>query len=120
MTTPPRPGLADVIKTLTQLRATLAHALKQTNISPTRFNEVRMQLAPLDEQLRNLGVQDLDVLPQMAPTYVRPTRHQRRAAAKKRNRASFTSRMRDKTSGFTTPETSRTPPKLRGLTGDDE
>lgn len=98
MNAPQRPGLADVVKVLLQLRATLAHTLKQPNVSPTRFNDAREQLAPLDEQLRNLGVTDLDVLPQMAPTYVRPTRHQRRAAAKKRNHASFTARMNDRAS----------------------
>jgi hypothetical protein len=87
------PDHDDVIAVLRQLRVTLAHALKQPNISPIRFNEVRAQLAPLDEQLRNLGVNDFEILPQMAPTYVRPTRHQRRAAAKKRNHASFTARM---------------------------
>lgn len=96
MNTPPVPNRDDVIRVLKQLRATLAHALKQANISPARFNEVREQLAPLDEQLRNMGVLDLEVLPQMAPTYIRPTRHQRRAAAKKRNHASFTARMNDR------------------------
>jgi hypothetical protein len=93
METPKRPDRDDVISVLKQLRATLAHALKQANISPIRFNEVRAQLAPLDEQLRNLGVNDFEILPQMAPTYIRPARHQRRAAAKKRNHASFTVRM---------------------------
>jgi hypothetical protein len=87
------PDHDDVIAVLRQLRTTLAHALRQPNISPIRFNEVRAQLAPLDEQLRNLGVNDFEILPQMMPTYVRPTRHQRRAAAKKRNHASFTARM---------------------------
>lgn len=96
MTTPPVPNRDDVIRVLKQLRATLAHALKQANISPARFNEVRAQLGPLDEQLRNMGVLDLEVLPQMAPTYVRPTRHQRRAMSRKRNHASFTARMNDR------------------------
>lgn len=93
MDAPKRPDREDVVAVLKQLRATLAHALRQPNISPIRFNEVREQLLPLDEQLRNLGVTGLEILPQMAPTYVRPTRHQRRAAAKKRNHASFTARM---------------------------
>lgn len=93
MDAPKRPDRDDVIGVLKQLRATLAHALKQPNISPIRFNDAREQMLGLDEQLHNMGVTDLEVLPQMAPTYVRPTRHQRRAAAKKRNHASFTARM---------------------------
>lgn len=87
------PTVERTIGLLKQLRATLAHALKQPNISPIRFNDARELMLGLDEQLRNLGVTGLEVLPQMAPTYVRPTRHQRRAAAKKRNHASFTVRM---------------------------
>lgn len=66
-----------VIKHLTQLRATLVHALTHQNISAKRFNEIRSQLLPLDEQLRGLGV-DLEPTPQMSSTYVRLSRHDRR------------------------------------------
>lgn len=74
----PVPTKEDVIRHLTQLRATLAHALTQPNISPKRFNEIREQLAPLDAQLHWLGVDTLPTIPQMQPTYVRPSRFQLR------------------------------------------
>ena len=73
-----------VIKHLLQLRATIAHMLKQPGISPWRFNDARAQLIPLDEQLRNLGV-DLEPLPQAAPAYrvlSRAERRQRQRASK--------------------------------------
>lgn len=80
----------DVIRHLQQLRATMAHALTQPNISPKRFNEIREQMLPLDVELHKLGVTDLNPVPQASPLYIRPTRFQRRQA--KRGR-SFTERM---------------------------
>lgn len=68
---------SNVIKMLQQLRATLAHALSQPYIGAKRFNDIRAQLAPLDQQLRGLGV-DLQPIPQMSPSYVVPSRKQRR------------------------------------------
>ena len=70
-----------VIAHLTTLRKMLAHALTQPNISPKRFNEIREQMLPLDEQLRALGV-DFAPTPQMQPTYEILTRAQRRKRAR--------------------------------------
>lgn len=74
----------DVIKHLQQLRATFVHALTQRNIGAKRFNEIREQLLPLDEQLRNLGV-DLEPTPQMQAAY---RGHLSRAERRQRHRAS--------------------------------
>jgi hypothetical protein len=95
-TVTPVVGREQVIKLLKQTRATLAHALKQPNIGPRRFNDIREQLLPLDEQLRLMGVDDLEVLPQMAATYVRPTRHQRRKNMHDRKYNSYERRVADK------------------------
>lgn len=88
-TTPQRPDRASVIKVLLQLRTTLAHAIRQPNIGPARFDEIREQLIPLDLQLHDMGVTDVEVLPQLAPTYVKPTRHQRRVTQRKRKSATY-------------------------------
>jgi hypothetical protein len=63
---------------LMELRKHLVHALKNPRISPAQFNDARQQLAGLDVQLRQLGKHDMDVVPQMNPSYTRPTRAQRR------------------------------------------
>lgn len=73
-----------IIEHLLRLRATLAHALTQRNISAKRFNEIREQLLPLDEQLRNLGV-DPEPTPQMQAAY---RGHLSRAERRQRHRAS--------------------------------
>lgn len=95
MNAPDRPKVTvdEVIRHLKQLRATFAHAIKQSNIGPARFNELREQLLPLDVQLRNLGVTDLEVLPQMAATFVKPTRHQRRMTQRKRKTATYSQQL---------------------------
>jgi hypothetical protein len=77
-------GREKVIEHLTQLRNTLAHALTQPHISADRFNEIRAQLLPLDQQLRALGI-DLAPTPQMNPNY-QP--HLTRAQRRQRHRAS--------------------------------
>jgi hypothetical protein len=84
-----------VIDHLMQLRATLAHALKQPNIGAKRFNEVREQLLPLDQQLRALGV-DLEPTPQMNPSY-RPnlSRAQRRQRHRANKYRSYEQRVQD-------------------------
>lgn len=78
-------GKEEVIKHLQQLRATLVHALTQRNIGTKRFNEIREQLLPLDEQLRKLGV-DPEPTPQMQAAYrgylSRTERRQRHRASK--------------------------------------
>ena len=84
-----------VIKHLMQLRATLAHALTQPNISVKRFNEIRDQMLPLDEQLRTLGI-DPKVTPQMNPAYVRLTRHQRRQRQRASKFPAYEQRIREK------------------------
>jgi hypothetical protein len=74
---------------LMTLRTQLTHALTQRDISPKKFNDIREQLLPLDEQLRKLGV-DVSPTPQMNPNYVRPTRRQKRNSKQHR---SFTDRI---------------------------
>lgn len=64
-----------VIEHLLQLRATLAHMLRQPNIGAKRFNETREQIMQLDAQLRWLG-KDPEVLPQMNYQGTRPSRRQ--------------------------------------------
>lgn len=78
-------GKEQVIKHLTQLRRSLAHSLKQPNISALRFNEIRAQLLPLDEQLRQLGV-DPEPTPQMSASYIRQPRAERRRNTHNRKR----------------------------------
>jgi hypothetical protein len=93
----PTPTVARVIEHLQQLRATLAHALKQPNLSAARFNEIRAQLGPLDDELMKLGVTEFEVLPQMAPTYIRLSRHQRRKRQQHEGRfSSYESKVRQK------------------------
>lgn len=84
---------SDVIRLLKQLRATLSHALSQPNISPERFNEIRAQMMPLDEQLRALGETDLTITPQMSTSYAIPTRRERRQMAKRRKHLTFAQRV---------------------------
>lgn len=84
---------SDVIRFLRQMRETLSHALTQPNISPARFNEIRAQILPLDEQLRALGEVDMKVTPQMSPAYTKQTRHERRQIARRRKHLTFTQRV---------------------------
>ena len=89
-----KPTTEDVIRHLTQLRKTLALSLTQPHISARRFNEIREQLRPLDEQLRNMGVTDLPVTPQMSPSYVVPSRYERRKHKRADKFNSYESRVR--------------------------
>jgi len=87
-------ALADTIRMLKQLRAQLVHALTQPNITATRFNSIREQLRPLNEQLRQMGVTDLEIVPQLAPSYVVPTRAQRREKLRARKYPSYEQRIK--------------------------
>lgn len=85
-----------VIKHLMQLRKTLVHSLNQPRIGPRRFNEIREQLLPLDEQLRGLGVEDLPITPQMQPSFVKQSRYQRRKHQRDGKFNSYESRIAEK------------------------
>lgn len=89
------PNHDSVVKHLMQLRATMAHALTQPNISAKRFNDIRAQLLPLDDQLRKLGV-DLAPTPQMSPNYVRLSRHDRRQRQRASKFDTYEQRVRQK------------------------
>lgn len=84
-----------VIGHLTNLRKTLAHSLTQPHISAKRFNEIRDQLLPLDQQLRDLGV-DMAPTPQMAATYVKPTRFERRKHQRASKHSTYEQRLRQR------------------------
>lgn len=83
----------EVVKTLLALRKQLVHALGMPKISPAKFNDIKQQLVPLNEQLRRMGI-DLDPVPQM--TYLRPTRAQRRDRKRAHKWESYESRVRQK------------------------
>jgi len=88
-------GKDDVIRHLKQIRATLTHALTQPDISVTRFNAIREQLLPLDEELRKLGI-DPEPTPQMGHAYVKLTRYQQRRRARASKFPSYEQRLREK------------------------
>lgn len=85
-------GKQQVIEHLTQLRRSLAHALKQPNISPARFNDIRAQLLPLDEQLRILGV-DMEPTPQMSAHHIVLTRKQKRHRNRESKHSTYEQRL---------------------------
>lgn len=93
-----RPAITvvSVIQHLQQLRATLAHALQQRNISPRRFNEIREQIVPLDIQLKNLGAEPGEAIPQARANYVNMTRAQRRVRARANKFDTYENRVKAK------------------------